>query len=421
MGALLIGGPSVTRWWLALCLPIAAACSESSVRPTARADAGSAPATIRVLATADVSGALLPCGCRTGPLGGAARRVRSVRDRGAAVVLDAGDHFFGQAAIPGADRAWALASAEALADVMASTKVAAMAVGDRDLAMGLSTLRALARRAGAGLLAANLAHAETGTPAFAASMIVGGLGIIGASVIESEGLVANKLAPAVRSAALELQERGARRQVLLLHGSLADARSIGAGVVDAILIPGGDGDAAQRIFAAGSRGRSLLALTIAEAVSADRLLLTDRLPEDPATLARIARPPSPSAPGYAGSAACRQCHRAAFDHWRKTGHAKAMATLRKHRQTTNRDCLGCHMTGFSRPGGPTRTVGTERFRGVGCESCHGGGDAHIITPEAAYGAVSPNLCTECHVDQADQRPFIPADRWQQILGSGHGR
>lgn len=127
---------------------------------------------------------------------------------------------------------------------------------------------------------------------------------------------------------------------------------------------------------------------------------------------------------YTGSASCKSCHEAAFEHWRTTAHARAWETMVRTKQTGNLDCIGCHTTGFDRPGGPSGLKGLGKFVGVGCESCHGPGALHVKTPTVTVEharAVPEAVCTECHKIQGDQKPFSFEARLPQVLGPGHGQ
>jgi hypothetical protein len=75
-------------------------------------------------------------------------------------------------------------------------------------------------------------------------------------------------------------------------------------------------------------------------------------------------------------------------------------------------CLGCHSTVLPE----SRMVPEERFMGIGCETCHGPGKAHVAAAQAgpspgkiqklrAWGATRLNeLCGECHRSTQDVDP-----------------
>ena len=87
---------------------------------------------------------------------------------------------------------------------------------------------------------------------------------------------------------------------------------------------------------------------------------------------------------YVGSAKCESCHEESYRVWRKSGHSKAYDTLVKAAPPRNYDpeCISCHVIGWHpteyRPyvGGFVSTEKTPQLIDVGCESCHGPGEAH---------------------------------------------
>ena len=147
-------------------------------------------------------------------------------------------------------------------------------------------------------------------------------------------------------------------------------------------------------------------------------------PED-ARPARVEFPDPPEAAGQAklmGSAACASCHGGPekgfqFSRWRLTSHAQAYAALttpKAHELATkagvNGDpqfstaCLKCHATAYHRPTGGTLD-GYSVLEGVGCEACHGAGEAHagaatakedLPAIKAALRPTNKATCLACH-------------------------
>jgi len=422
---------------------VLACTTEPSIAPDAGQLAPRRPP--KIVATASVSGVVRPCRWCASPVGGVASLTAAIQSIDDAIVLDAGDHFFAETTIAAPNRHAALRDAHALADAMREVGTVAMAVGPRDLAMGLDVLRELARRANVTLLSANLWGAGTSSLAFAGSTIVerngfriGLVGAIGSltdrprysgqgsrksrsergsrtgdvgsvEVVPVPGSLA--VAPASPAIEREVAWLGTQRvdRIVVLFAGPPPTKDWGA---DLILVPGDRDVAATNTLGAGALGRRLRSIEIgtsARWIEVEAAKWTDPPGIDPGSIR------------YAGSRECRSCHRAEHKHWRRHPHAKTFARLARLRQSSNRDCLPCHVTGFGRPGGPRRTVGLSRYAGVGCEACHGPGSEHIRTPEAPYGAVSRLVCVECHVPQRDQKPFDVAERWPRIIARGHGR
>lgn len=103
---------------------------------------------------------------------------------------------------------------------------------------------------------------------------------------------------------------------------------------------------------------------------ANRELLKDREPV----------PAAEGQPHYAGSDSCRSCHQQAYDWWKDTKHGRAYATLERVHKEFNLSCVGCHVTGYNRPGGSTVTH-VDGLKDVGCENCHGPA-AHTTTSQS---------------------------------------
>lgn len=137
---------------------------------------------------------------------------------------------------------------------------------------------------------------------------------------------------------------------------------------------------------------------------------------------------TPQAPGegqasYIGIEKCSSCHQEEKAVWDKTAHAHAYPTLQKKFVEYNLDCVGCHVTGYDRPGGSTVTH-TAALENVQCETCHGPGSLHAADP-SKKGLVQqkpdPKSCvSECH-HSPHVEGFDAAAKTLLILGPGHGR
>jgi formate-dependent nitrite reductase cytochrome c552 subunit len=105
---------------------------------------------------------------------------------------------------------------------------------------------------------------------------------------------------------------------------------------------------------------------------------------------------------FIGSTACSLCHRTTHTNWSETMHATALESLEAIGQGENPICLPCHTVGLGEDGGFVDRATTNDLAGVGCESCHGPGRAHVenIEDEDARPVVSIayTLCGECHTD-----------------------
>jgi Cytochrome c554 and c-prime len=143
----------------------------------------------------------------------------------------------------------------------------------------------------------------------------------------------------------------------------------------------------------------------------NRTSLADKLPV----------PAPPGAPHYVGSAACASCHAAADAWWKGTPHGNAYATLERVHKQFNLSCVGCHVTGYNRPGGSTVTH-VESLKNVGCESCHGPSSAHVTAPDApglVQKAVPEEVCKSCHTPEHSDKFNYDAYR-RALIVPGHG-
>lgn len=482
-----------------------------------------AKAHFEALVVGDLGSDTEECGCKAREMGGIARRAKVVLDKDPkkTLVLDAGDHFYRTPLVSPRDEAQAKETAHFLARSMQAMNVAAMAVGERDLAFGLQNLRALEKESGAKFLSANLIFAASSTLAFAPYAIVerdgAKIGIVGASleldpkaaahvVYAADGLATKPLEPALIEAAQAARKAGAAFVIGLVHAGDRRTRDaitkLEGGAIDLVfashdrsatnvlelLGPGPTGVVssgergkwvvqvavdvapnAKGVANAGAiedarrsvkeiearigdykktegnqetidrleRRKSKIEAELASATTAGRhalaftlIPLDVALPEEPKMLAafnafkdqlRVVNAGiAPLAPGeltYVGTNACKDCHKAEHAQWLTTGHAKAWATMVKTKQTGNLDCVGCHTTGFDRPGGPRAIAGLEAFADVGCESCHGPGAGHLKNPRVKmdHGKKVPErVCAECHRAQADQKPFNFEERLPKV-------
>lgn len=123
-----------------------------------------------------------------------------------------------------------------------------------------------------------------------------------------------------------------------------------------------------------------------------------------------------------GAAACKECHGDQHKWAKKDPHRSAMSTLAKGPEGDKSGepaCVRCHATAAAYGPGESRAALSD-FRtdeGVGCESCHGPGGAHVAAPSSTnivgLGGSCPvcvieSICTSCHTP--DQDPDWDLDR-----------
>jgi len=156
-------------------------------------------------------------------------------------------------------------------------------------------------------------------------------------------------------------------------------------------------------------------------------------------------------PEYVGVKICTKCHDVQGESWAGTSHAKAFESLKPNTKaeekkkakldpakdyTKEKDCVGCHSTGFGQRGGYAVGMepgGAPKLGSVGCEACHGPGggfrDEHgkaekqlkkteKSTPRKLLVGLGQNfdyekVCTGCHLNyegsphKGAKKPFTP--------------
>lgn len=191
------------------------------------------------------------------------------------MAVDAGDSLAHAAGLPESQRPGAEARARLVLSAMARSRIAAVAVGERDLALGAPWLAREARAAGVPLLAANLEAAD-GTLPFEGHRVVeaggeriGIFAVLGTSCAPA-GMTVSEPAAAARAAAAAVRAQGASLVVALLHMEAQEAMELIRGGLPADLaIRAHDGRRAQPepvgpvlVAASSDRGRDVLALTL---------------------------------------------------------------------------------------------------------------------------------------------------------------
>ncbi len=135
---------------------------------------------------------------------------------------------------------------------------------------------------------------------------------------------------------------------------------------------------------------------------------------------------------FVGSAACRDCHAAEYETWAASPHARAVGSLEMKGKAGDDDCLACHTTGFGKDGGfPAGGAAASHpdLVGVGCESCHGPGSAHVAEGARRTGTILSlgdkcdscvilRICGSCHDDAND--PGFEFEVLDKIERQRHG-
>jgi cytochrome c554/c'-like protein len=411
--------------------------------------------TLPVFATGDQAGEVASCGCPKEDYGGTTRKAAffdTLRTSGWEFVLvDAGDLTPWKELDP-QDRL----KAETLARAMATQGYQAILLGDHDLAPGPDYVRQLVGWLGQPVLATNFTLPE-GVPAERSRVVtvrghkVGILGFL------DPGL-AQHAAPWVkcdpwesaRSQVLALRKRA---DILVAVAHAPDTTSIRhlATLYPQIdlVIGAHEGKVAQLLTRVGKtycigsmgKGRFLTRVEIAfkqpsgidnmtaaflpvvetwgRRAKVDSLLseyyrdVRELTASDAYVAARKAALIDPPVE-YVGSEACVSCHAGQDTQWKTTFHSHAHETLVKKDKDLDPECQKCHTTGYGfKTGFVTPSLSPDRWE-VGCESCHGGGAAHVKNPkEPGYGKISESTCVGCHTTE-NSPDFKYADYFPKI-------
>src|SRR5690606_12356933 len=136
-------------------------------------------------------------------------------------------------------------------------------------------------------------------------------------------------------------------------------------------------------------------------------------------------PPAPAEgeAHYVGSEACETCHAEAYAWWRGTPHGRAYQPLVDADKQFTPGCVGCHGTGYNRPGGAPGAHNLDgKLVDVGCENCHGLRCSHGANPDAA-GLVARDapeaLCVRSHNEEHSDTFHYEAYR-AALIAPGHG-
>jgi hypothetical protein len=459
---------------------LVAACegckSTGSAKPAA--NASPAPHTGRIVFVSDLGAALEPCGCVADQRGGLARLGAFTEGVGFPVAVAAsGPTFFDDVLFDDGRREQAVEKARAVAGIFASTPFF-LAPSRSDFAAGRGELTALLAASKGQVVSAGLEVA--GAPLGAARVVE--VGPTKVAFIGFSGAPKDALVPPLEGVSFERSERalgdevstvraqGARLVVLLASASRGEAlrvvdRTPGIDVVlvgapsvrgevvrDDVPVDRVEGavvlEPASRLqsvavvdlvdrggaFAEGPGGEGSRFIARLEQVTGARA-------KSPSAAAIIAdydaridaqnrvryasREPVPIAEGearYVGAGVCAGCHAQPTAVWSATRHAHAYPSLTEKHKAFDLDCVGCHVTGYEKPGGSTVTH-VANLENVQCEVCHGPGSKHVAgggLKSAIVRKPETSLCVGCHHEPHVQRGWRVEDAWPKILGPGHG-
>ena len=145
---------------------------------------------------------------------------------------------------------------------------------------------------------------------------------------------------------------------------------------------------------------------------------------------------------FVGTEKCQSCHEESYAVWKKSKHSQAFASLQQANPPRDFDpeCVSCHVVGwhptkfFPYEGGYVGLAKTPQLTNVGCETCHGPGEAHaaaellasdkvrlevgrksvhLTKEEAADPTSKKQNCYSCH-DLDNSPEFKFKDYWPLV-------
>lgn len=202
------------------------------------------------------------------------------------------------------------------------------------------------------------------------------------------------------------------------------------GIVDCLVCPSesdepiviGDPNRRPQVFSVGRFGRYVSRLQITQDGYKDGLKIgfsaipvTEDLPQEKALvelyksyqqlvkdsnlLEKLGRFALPNGLEYTSSESCKLCHEYEYEKCGSQAHAHAYATLQRVGSQFDPECVVCHTVGMRYESGFVSEGKTAHLKDVGCENCHGPGSEHIRTLGKAQTVEPKSGCLDCHTPE----------------------
>ena len=389
-------------------------CAVACARPTQPEPNDAGPV---LFVSGAIHGYLEPCGCNRPQLGGLPRRGTALR----------GAPFVENGSLVNEPGRLNEIRFETLMVALDELGCRALNVGTGELSLGIDFLRSAQGLARFPLVSANVrAEGKYPFPA-GVSVRVGNTTFWVAGLVDAAGA-----APIEEGLARIRNTRPADTDAVLLLFAGPRERAVAlADSADVVVYTSTDGEAridSPTLATPGDRGRRLLRigrdgpslLTLGESF-ADDPRMTARIREyvrrvsEEDLLAKMNPQVEPSAGGYVGDEACLACHADAESH-RGDRHAIAIESLLPTGREIDPSCIGCHVTGWGERTGYLDRESTPDLGHVGCESCHGPGNDHVVhRGDLPMPGDARRACDTCHTVDTDPA-FEFAERWGRLRG-----
>ncbi|UCC98317.1 MAG: cytochrome c family protein [Phycisphaerales bacterium] len=442
MGTLQRGNPSFRRNKGALIIPAIAkqkligalflmgliaglSCVPTERRtPPAYRRQGTQAESLTVFFTGGTLGALKPCGCSGGQLGGFERRpaVLNAVPRQRRLAVDIGSFVAGEAEQD-------LIKYTIILQALRQLDYDVVSLSEKDIDIGATLGELDSAELGFNLIGA-YAGADIDLPAkYTKTLALGGRAVavtIAALKTKSGSL------DEVRE--LFSPQAGAQTLNVLIvdqcSPDIAESVAAAAPSVDCIICPSesdepiivGDPDKKPLVFSVGRFGRyvcklqattdgsrqalklSLDVIPVSEDLAKDASLVNlyedyQQFVKESNLLQKHLRVALPNDLEYVGSASCEPCHDSEYEKWRGTAHASAYATLEKIGSQFDPECVVCHVVGLDYESGFVSAEQTVDLKDVGCENCHGPGSEHNRSGGWAKTTEPKSACIVCHTPE----------------------
>ena len=149
--------------------------------------------------------------------------------------------------------------------------------------------------------------------------------------------------------------------------------------------------------------------------------------KDAELLAKHPKYPLDEGLSYVGSDSCKEvCHSDIYDKWSGLAHADAYATLVDVNSHFDPECVVCHVVGLDYESGFLTEEQTPKMKDVGCENCHGPGSKHVENPLEVKTGDPKSECEDCHTPEHSAEFGSKRDEymkkivhWRELKPSGN--
>ena len=422
--------PSAVKWKLVGVLFLAAlTVGISCVRPERRRpqtyrQEGIRGGSLTIFFTGGTLGALKPCGCSGGQLGGFERRraVLTTVPREGRLVVDTGSFVRTEG-----DQD--LIKYTIILQALGQLNYDVVSLSRKDIEIG----RNLGELDGADLGFSVIGPGD-GTDANVPGRVTKKLSLQGGAVPVT--IAAFEAEPGSMEKIRELfapQTDALALNILIVNRcdpGVADSIAAIAPLVDCIVCPSESDEPIVTsqpgkrplVFSPGRFGRYVCKLQATTAgarrafkLSLDVIPVAENLPKDPALvnlykdyqqfvkegdlLEKHLRVALPNGLEYVGSASCKPCHDYEYEKWSSSTHAHAYATLEQVGSQFDPECVVCHAVGMDYESGFISLEKTGDLKDVGCENCHGPGSQHIMSGGKVKTTEPKSACVHCHTPE----------------------